>query len=263
MSLPLPQRLSPSKVSSYVACPKAFQFATIDGLRDPGTVATERGSLVHSALERLFTLPAEMRTVEAAVDCLEIEFDLMCNEDDFIGLHLTDLEVSGFYCEALALIEAYFTLEDPRTIEPVGIELAMELEIDGVRIKGIIDRLDMEDGELVVVDYKSAPPPAERYTQQKMVGVHIYSLFCEEMFGVRPKAVKLYHLGTNAKTSEGPTIITVTPTEGSSRVTRAKIGGIWQAIVRACANDDFRPKVGPLCNYCNFESICPARGGAS
>jgi hypothetical protein len=33
---------------------------------------------------------------------------------------------------------------------------------------------------------------------------------------------------------------------------------VWTAIERACGTEDFRPHVGPLCDYCGFKSSCPA-----
>jgi hypothetical protein len=40
-----------------------------------------------------------------------------------------------------------------------------------------------------------------------------------------------------------------------------KTGAVWNAIARACERDDFRPRPGPLCDYCTFRPYCPAYGG--
>ena len=39
---------------------------------------------------------------------------------------------------------------------------------------------------------------------------------------------------------------------------RKRAVAVWSAIERACDREDFRPNVGPLCDYCNFKSSCPA-----
>ena len=36
---------------------------------------------------------------------------------------------------------------------------------------------------------------------------------------------------------------------------------MWSAIERACRDEDFRPKTGPLCRFCRFRDFCPAYGG--
>ena len=55
---PVPTSLSPSRVESFLSCPMAFRFASIEKLPEPPSVHTTRGSLVHRALELLFTRPA-------------------------------------------------------------------------------------------------------------------------------------------------------------------------------------------------------------
>jgi putative RecB family exonuclease len=58
-----------------------------------------------------------------------------------------------------------------------------------------------------------------------------------------------------------PMAIITVPSEQSSRALRTKVGAIWAAVQRACARDDFRPRPGPLCSWCNFQAFCPAFGG--
>lgn len=63
----LPVKLSPSRGKDYQQCPRLFYYKTILHLRTPPTVATTRGTLTHTALERIFDYPAETRTPEVAV----------------------------------------------------------------------------------------------------------------------------------------------------------------------------------------------------
>jgi putative RecB family exonuclease len=131
----------------------------------------------------------------------------------------------------------------------------LDAEVGGVRVRGIIDRLELdEDGELVVVDYKTGKAPPERYENGRLDGVHFYSLLCERNFGRRPARVKLLYLGD-------PLEISTTPSDQSSRAIERKVGAIWSAVERACSRDDFRPKPSRLCDYCAFRVYCPAFGG--
>ncbi|MDT7649213.1 MAG: putative RecB family exonuclease, partial [Pseudonocardiales bacterium] len=65
--------------------------------------------------------------------------------------------------DATAAVDGYFTLEDPRRLEPAERESYVETTLDsGLRLRGYIDRLDVaRTGEIRVVDYKTgkAPPP--------------------------------------------------------------------------------------------------------
>ena len=58
--------LSPSRASDFMACPLLYRFRVIDKLPERPSPAAVRGTVVHSALERLFDLPAASRTLEAA-----------------------------------------------------------------------------------------------------------------------------------------------------------------------------------------------------
>ena len=62
---------------------------------------------------------------------------------------------------AVAIMDAYFTLEDPRRLEPAERESYVETTLDsGLRLRGYIDRLDVAPGgEIRIVDYKTGRAP--------------------------------------------------------------------------------------------------------
>jgi RecB family exonuclease len=63
--------LSPSRASDFMQCPLLYRFRVIDKLPSAPSAPAARGTLVHSVLERLFDLPADGRTIEAAVALVE------------------------------------------------------------------------------------------------------------------------------------------------------------------------------------------------
>jgi len=119
-------------------------------------------------------------------------------------------------------------------------------------LRGIIDRLDLtDDGELVVIDYKTGRAPSSQFEKSRLHGVHTYALLCERMLGRFPSQVKLLYL-------RDPVSIIATPTEQSVRGHGKRTIAVWSAIERACENEDFRPHPSGLCRYCNFQHLCPA-----
>ncbi|MCU1354031.1 MAG: RecB family exonuclease [Acidimicrobiales bacterium] len=255
MPLAPPSSLSPSKVSAFKDSALAFRFSAIDHLPEPPSAPATKGTLVHLALEHLFERPAEDRTMDAAMTDLARASEEIRSDPDFTDLALDDDAAADFFADAEVLVRRYFELEDPRRIHPIGLELKLEARIGDLRLRGIIDRLELDDdGELVVTDYKSGRAPNERYEQGRLGGVHFYSFLCEELFGKRPARVQLLYLGD-------PVVITTIPSEQSSRGLRNKVSAIWSAVELACRHDDFRPKPGPLCQWCAFRPFCPAVGG--
>ena len=255
MSLPLPTSLSPSKVSSFTDCALAFRFSAIDHLPEPPSVAATRGTLVHAALERLFCLEPADRTPDRARTCLAEAWTEMQADPELVELALDAEAQQVFVGEAQVLLDKYFLLEDPTTITPIGIELKLQLELEGVTLRGIIDRLELDaDGELVVTDYKTGRAPGERNEQQRLSGVSFYSLLCERLFGRRPARVQLLYLAD-------PVAIISVPTDQSTRGVERKLGAIWKAVETACERENFRPNPGRLCDWCGFKDYCPAFGG--
>ncbi|HEV7886838.1 MAG TPA: PD-(D/E)XK nuclease family protein [Acidimicrobiales bacterium] len=256
MSLPLPSTLSPSKVSAFKDCALAFRFAAIDRLPEPPSLWTAKGSLVHRALERLFAhVPVGARSVDTALRELALARPEVLGDPEYAGLALDGAAEDELVADAEQLVRNYFDLEDPNQVHTIGLEVTLEARLGSLRLRGIIDRLDLgPDGELVVVDYKTGKAPGVAYEQQKLGGVHFYAYLCEQMLGRRPARVQLLHL-------REPVVIESIPTEQSIRGLAVRAAAVWTAVERACRFEDFRPKPGRLCDYCAYKSYCPAFGG--
>jgi putative RecB family exonuclease len=255
MALPLPSSLSPSKVASFKDCGLAFKFATIDRLPEPPSPWSTKGTLVHRALELLFLESPERRTPEVALDRLGQARDELRDDPEYIGLALDPDDEATFFADAEQLVRRYFELEDPTRVRPIGLELQLEASIGSLKLRGIIDRLELDgDGELVVTDYKTGKVPGQTFEQSRLGGVHFYAFLCEQMFGKRPARIQLLYLSE-------PVAIVAEPSEQSIRGLRQRTAAIWAAVERACETDDFRPRPSRLCDWCAFREYCPSWGG--
>jgi len=254
MALPLPTSLTPSKVASFKDCALAFKFSNIDRLPEPPSPHTTKGTLVHRALELLFCKEAVERTIPVALGCLQQAQADLRDDPEYAGLELTPDEEATFLSEAEALLRNYFLLEDPSSIHPIGIELKLEVEVGSLRLRGIIDRLELDAGRLVVSDYKCGKAPRQRYEQGRLGGVHFYAFLCERLFGRRPDRIQLLYL-------QEPVAIIAEPTEQSIKGLEQRTTAIWQAVERACETENFKPRPSGLCEWCSFRSYCPAWGG--
>lgn len=256
MELPLPSSLSPSKVSAFKDCALAFRFSAIDKLPEPPSEPAMKGTAVHRALELLLAEPPPCRTPEHGSQHLDTALAEMRSGTQWEELGLDDAAAGRFASDASTMLERYFGLEDPRRIQPEGLELMLTSEIGGVTVRGIIDRLERDpDGSLVVTDYKTGRAPGATQEQSRLGGVHFYAFLCQQHYGELPSRIQLMYLGNE------PQIISTTPTEQSVRGLRNRVGAIWSAVERACENDDFRPKPSALCKWCAFQQYCPAFGG--
>ncbi|MGH9000410.1 MAG: RecB family exonuclease, partial [Acidimicrobiia bacterium] len=254
MSLAVPSTLSPSKISAFKHCPLAFRFSVIDGLPEPPSTAASRGTLVHRALELLMLRPPAGRTRAAALADLSRARGELADHPEFADLGLADAELESFHEEAASLVERYFEIEDPTVVRPIGLELRLTVDVGGLTLRGVIDRLWLDgNGDLVVTDYKTGAPPRAGYEQGRLGGVHFYSLLCERVLGRRPARIELMYLST-------PEVISTTPSAQSVAGTERLAAALYAALERACQREDFRPRPGPLCDWCTFRPYCPAWG---
>jgi putative RecB family exonuclease len=251
----IPTSLSPSRVESFLSCPLAFRFSSIERLPDPPTVATTRGSLVHRALELLFLAPAPDRTAVALDRCVDAAIDEYRSHDDFLLLRLDDAAEAAFFDAARRIAANYLRMEDPTKVRDIGLELRLEASVGDLTLRGIIDRLDLDDdGELVVVDYKTGRAPRPGWERTSMAGIHFYAFLCESVFDRRPAEIRLMYLAS------GETIRT-RPTAQSTRFMTTRTNAVWKAVATACERDDFRPKRSRLCDFCAYQRWCPEFGG--
>jgi putative RecB family exonuclease len=255
-SLPMPISLSPSSMGTFTSCPLAFRFSYIERLPEPPSAPASKGTLVHLALQHLMWRPSEQRTIEHALIDLERARAELAADAEFAQMELSPEEWDAFHSDAEKLVHRYFELEDPSTVRVLGVELRVSAETrDGVLIRGIIDRLELdENDELVVTDYKTGSAPSEGWEQKSLAGVHVYSLLCERMFGRRPSKVQLLYLSK-------PEFIVTSPSDQSLRGVEVKSGAVMQAVRTACARNDFRPRPSGLCSFCSFQEFCPSFGG--
>lgn len=251
--------LSPSRAADFKSCPLLYRFRCIDRLPETPSSAAVRGTMIHAVLESLFDLPAAERTLDAARGMLPAAWARVRAEEPAVGeLFAADADGSAFadwMASASALLGNYFALEDPTRIEPASREEHVEVVVDGLRLRGYIDRLDVTPaGEIRVVDYKTGATPREAFEGKALFQMKFYALLLWRIRGVVPRQLRLMYL------TDADTLTYCPDAEELARFERT-IQAIWAAIQRALQSGDFRPNPGPLCAWCDHKAHCPAWGG--
>ncbi len=252
----------------FKECALAFRLSAIDKVPEPPSLQAFKGTVVHRALELLMWEEEQgARTPTVAFEKLDRALDELLAGPEGTALGLAGEPFDEFVEDARGLVGNYFVLEDPNRVRVIGTELRLQVDMtapagdgDGgtvsrLRLRGIIDRLELdEQGELIVTDYKTGRAPGQSQEQTRLGGVHFYALLCEQLLGRRPAMVQLFHL-------REPLAICSTPDDQSVTGLERQATAIWAAVKRACLLDDFRPKPGPLCDWCGYHAYCPAWGG--
>jgi putative RecB family exonuclease len=256
---PVRAALSPSRASDFMQCPLLYRFRVVDRLPQAPSSAAARGTLVHSVLERLFDLPADQRTYDAARGLLQPQWEqLLAAEPELATLFPEDdgAALSTWLSDASGLLTTWFGLEDPTRLEPAERELYVETQLeDGLVLRGYVDRLDVApDGQVRVVDYKTGRSPSELFETKALFQMRFYALVLWKLRGVVPAMLQLVYLGNGE-------VVRYSPDEHELMATERKVRALWSAIARAAETGDWRPSKSRLCDWCDYQSLCPEWGG--
>lgn len=246
------ETLSPSRAGDFKTCPRLFKFRAIDRIPEPPSVYQARGTTAHLALQRLFDDPESQRTPERLYDLFREAWTEIRGDEEFHGLFEDVDSEREWGIESLALLANYFSIEDPTTFDPEDRELDMLEDLDGIVVRGILDRIDRdEDGQLIITDYKTGKAPPERYALSSFFALKIYALLIRKRLRETPKEVRLLYLS-------GPTLYRLPIDDRQLDAMDGQLRALWAAIERAMSHDRFPPRPGSLCNWCSYQEICPA-----
>ncbi|MDP1711890.1 MAG: PD-(D/E)XK nuclease family protein [Candidatus Nanopelagicaceae bacterium] len=244
-------RLSPSRVNDFSNCPQLYKFRAIDQLPEPISLDAERGTLVHTVLEKLFDSPALLRTLETALEILPESWQSQVDAKPALQERVVDRK--EWLDRASSLLTTYFTLESPAAFEPTSRELHLEMDLsEEIYLHGYIDRLDIAGtGEVRIVDYKTGKAPKPGWEEKSLFQLRIYALIYWRNQGVLPRLLQLIYLGDGQ-------LIRSTPTPSQLENTEKKLFAIADEILTAIELEVWRPRPSRLCDWCSFKGICPA-----
>jgi putative RecB family exonuclease len=253
-----PAALSPSRAADFMQCPLLYRFRVVDRLPEAPSPAAVRGTVVHAVLERLFDLPADERTLAAAEQLLNPQWDRVRADRPELEVLFgdDDTALTEWLTSASALLARWFALEDPTRLEPAERELYVETELDdGLLLRGYVDRIDVAaDGRVRVVDYKTGRAPSEAFEAKALFQMKFYALVLWRLHGRLPSMLQLVYLGNSE-------ILRYAPDEADLLATERKVKALWQAISRAAVTGDWRPSPSRLCDWCDHHAYCPTKGG--
>ncbi len=252
--------LSPSRASDFKTCPQLYKFKSIDKIPTEPTIYQARGTTVHLALERLFEEPRVQRTPERLYDLFRQAWTEL-KPAEYPDLFESVEDERSWGVESLNMLATYFSIEDPTSFDPEALEMDLLVDVDHMRIRGILDRMEevveigpdgAERTALVITDYKTGKAPGERYANKAFFALKIYALLIRISMGVTPARIRLLYLN-------GPTEYTMEINDSQLDAMAKQLAALWGAIEKAITTDTWPAKTSALCNWCDFkDTICPA-----
>ena len=245
------KNLSPSRASQFKTCPQQFKYANVDKLKEPTNEVQAKGTTVHQALEDLFDLPQDERSIEKLHNLFREAWTKVRGTDEHHNLFSSVEEERDWGIDGLKLLNNYMTIEDPTTFNPLERERWVRGSIEDLNLRGILDRMDRNrNGELIIVDYKSGKAPMAKYKEPRFFALKLYALLIKEELGEMPAELKLIYL-------KNSTIHTLKINEEDLNTARREILEIWTNIKKAYKENKFPAVKNNLCDWCYYKPICP------
>jgi putative RecB family exonuclease len=233
-------RLSYSSINTYETCPAKFKFQYEDRLPSAPSAALAFGDSLHRALHLFHGRPVPVAPTVAELDEM---LDAVWVRQGFSD----ESEERTYHDHGRQVLRQYHKENAAEYRIPAALEHRFTIEVEGVAISGVIDRMDrIPGGGYEIIDYKTNRrlPPQQRIDQDLQLS--IYHLAAGEVWGIQPERLTLYYL------LPGHRMSTVRTRRDVDEL-RRRIGTVAARI----ASGRFEPRQNPLCDWCEYQHLCP------
>jgi len=253
---------SHSKIEAFRQCPRKFYYkyiAKVELEDAPEQIATFMGSRAHDCLEYLYERVG--KGIVPTPEALKERFDAAWKEQWTKDIVIHDREMTGADYQKLGwrCVEQYYRRFHPfDQAVVVGLEQMIRFPLDDAEkygMVGYIDRLaKTADGIWQIHDYKTN----RRLPTQQDMDANPQLAYYEIGVRRRWKGVKRVELVWHFLQFDHSIVSTRTPEQLKS-LKACAIATIKDIERRDQEENGFPTSEGPLCAYCDYEEVCPAR----
>ncbi|UCF80860.1 MAG: PD-(D/E)XK nuclease family protein [Acidobacteriota bacterium] len=252
---------SHSRLTTFEQCPKKFYFRYVKRPDVPEFKGIEMflGSVAHKALENLYRallvskVPAKEDVVKDYHSVWEKEWgdDVTIVKEQYTA---DDYRRTGERCVA-----DYYDKHHPFDGEGriLGLEENVRFALDDAgqyRMQGVIDRLmEPKPREVEIHDYKSSMRLPSQDDMEKDRQLALYGIGVRQTMPDVGRVEFVWHYLVFGRE------IRVSPTPAKVEDTRRWAVSTIRRIER---EETFEPRESVLCNWCDFQSVCPAKNPA-
>jgi len=256
-----PEHRSVSQVKQWEQCPHSYYLARIVKAWERPAAWLDHGKADHAAIEA-WEKSGRTMTREQAHDVFREEYakgiNALCADTPNFnfwfssGKYRGEADVERRYGIGLEMVDRYIAYAEKASHEAIwitpdgtpAIELGLDVDLDGVRVKGFIDQVITtgDDGELRVRDVKTGASPGETFQ------LKTYAVMIEETYKV-PVHVGDYWMGKTGKPTKHPYDLT--------EMTRSEVVDRFHAADEGIRAENWEPKPDPdVCRRCPVATAC-------
>ncbi len=257
----MPARLypcTPTRLGTWLDCPRRYRYTYLDRPQPPKGPPwghNSVGAATHSALAAWWSLPFAARQPGRGAELVRSAW-------------LTDGFRDAEQSAAARTLAARWVYEyllriDPGD-EPVGVERTVSSPTTRLVVSGRVDRIDLRDGALVIVDYKTGRRAPTETDARSSLALALYAVAAARTLRRPSGRVELHHLptGTVAVADHDEASLTRKVVEAESIARDAQRADAGYADGRT-GDEHFPATASALCSWCDFRRHCAAGQAAA
>jgi len=243
-------RLSPSALDRFRACPKQFFLADVERApREPeASPVLMQGNAIHAALEKFYGLPEEHRSRENIERALR---SVWCRPDiRKPGTFVSRDQEAACGRAAIEMLDTYARDFD-LSIKPLAREQWIKTRLsNGIVLFGKADRIDATaGGGIRIVDYKTGRNQLDVDDLPRDIACQLYAIAAADTYKRPVEKVSLIYLQTGHEISWSPE--TDDLVEIRDRLERL--------VAQIITSESFEATPGDQCRFCPFQLGCEER----
>jgi putative RecB family exonuclease len=190
--------LSYTQISQYQTCPLSYKLQYIDGLRPKDKWYFSFGSTLHLCTEYFFRVKVPPPpSLEALLGFYETKWLSQGYE--------SAEEEAKYRAYGREILTRFWQIHHPDFRMPLAVEHMFYVDVEGVKLRGYIDRVDkLDSGGLAIVDYKTSQNLFTVDDLAKDLQLTLYHLAVQQIWQLPVERLTLYHLRSNTPCSCGP-----------------------------------------------------------
>ena len=190
--------LSFTQISLYQSCPWCYKLQYIDGLKSKDKWYFSFGTTMHRCLEYFYKVSTPPPPSRQEL--------LRFYEQNWLAEgYETPEEESRYKDYGREILTRFCEIHRVDFRMPVAVERAFYIDINGVRLRGFIDRVDkLESGGLSIVDYKTNKELFTAEDIESDLQLTLYQLAAGLTWQLPVERLTLYHLRSNTACSCPP-----------------------------------------------------------
>lgn len=264
------KKMSASKLSTLSGCTRSYEFRYIERIKIPMNVRLAFGTAIHQMLENFYK--KNYKSPDTFVNSWRFYWYLAgSNENDpellekygkfyekikerygTVSVHKEESRnyILGWYKRLGSDILRTFYIRHKNQPKPKAVEKRFNIEFEGFKLTGNMDRIDEFKKGLSLADYKTDKrcPEKNDLLLRKHHQFTFYHLAFRELYGHNPTGIFMYHLRSGK----------VVPTKRTEK-DFIHLKKTLEKAKKIIESDDFQPFYGFHCNLCDYLKTCQER----